>query len=441
MVQKVIVNTWVRRIQSVNYSLFGKNTEFFEDNKLLINLEPDNKVYLDLRAIEKAKHAYGECLVVIDWWGDTNIPIIRNITSFKKVIIDERLVYVEYTFQHKEVSLDGSVTTTPKRTRFCFQDNKPVVFIDADNNVKDATPVWTGEQGSELPCFIYQGLDVDGAGYGLPIYADALPNIDELDNTYIGMNTDRDLSRKLVLMPKQMSDDIRQQLKENQSKGEGSGTPYIYKEDRLFIAYPVNDETTDRPQYFDGEHDPAGFEKGMNVHLRLASMNSGLGNNYMSFDAKGGIKTATEVKFNDFESTVTEDNLRDSYGTLVKNIITRVYDISFDELDFTWVHDTLEDEAKRDTRLMQEYMAGLITIEAYHKERGLSDDAIKDLIPEEVPEDSDYMSAEDEDEEEDTAEDTKRVSEDGADNNDSDKKGSTKQSRGTPNLYGSFNTR
>ncbi|MFV0247181.1 MAG: hypothetical protein ACK5HS_04575 [Mycoplasmatales bacterium] len=364
MIQKVIVNELLRRLFSfdITVTLEDDDTNLFSGKDItLFDIEKQNAIDLNLTNIIHDTLAYGEVLVDFD---NDNIPI--TLSDYKKKTNKAgELIYVNYKLHINDYYVDVSH------------------FIDNETGLAKKIVSEGGKTKSEetfnqtyLRCFLSKSY-VDGADYTQPIYANALNNILEFNDTYSEMSIDRNLSRKMVILPQQLIQSARQKLQNN-----GVAAPSVNKNDRLFKAWDVENPENQQPLYLSGDYNPQPFIDDLQIQLRLISLHSGLGYNFLSLDKATGLKTATEIKADDKDIEITMLNVQSIFTDIISSLSLHYTNIS--EVNVHYEDVVSEDIINRDARLMKEYMAGLISKEQYHLQRGVTKEELEDIIPKEI---------------------------------------------------------
>lgn len=363
MIQQLIVNTWIRRIFSNDINITKKINEnttlnYSKGTKLKVDLSDDDEVvYFDLVHIFEKMLAYGEVLTYINQ--DTKEILLY--LDYKKKYENGRLVKVSYKIKTKE----GEKDVVHKFDDFgigSVYENDVLVYSTGSNF---------------LACFVTKNI-FDSENWGVPIYGYAKNNIDEFNDSYNEKHVDRNLSRKLLLLPKQMEMSHRDKLNKN-----NISSPVVNKNSRQFRSWNTTDESA-KPQYFSGGFNPQAYLDDMNSELKLIGLHSGLGRKFLSFEVGTGLKTAEEVRSDNQEFLMTEKNLLDRLEALINDLALRFY--GSEKLEVEFIKTTLETNDTKNKRLLNEYMAGLIDATTYHLGVGRDYEEIKNINIPKIPE-------------------------------------------------------
>lgn len=359
----LIVNTWVRTVFSNTLEaniINGESSEklnYIVDNKLLVGERFGAPYYYNLKPFVESTLAYGSILIDYDVSEDRDNLEPKIITSYR-VIKKKDNPYPAYEYD-KRVSKSKNVKVYHKYDNGAYRK-----YID---NVE----VWSNP---EYPlAFESVNIYTLDDGSSIPIYGYAIPNIEEANDAYNELGNNRVLSRKIVMVPRTMETTNRAKLDKAKSS-----VPILDKTNRVFRVYDTKNESNN-PTVVDGNFNPQSNIDDINVHLKLAGVHSGLGFKRFSMDNTGTIKTAEEVQSDNYEYAISEVNIIDEVlGNLASNLLTRAYERII-IVDVKGHKDDLETMDVRDSRLLKEYQAGLISMTDYHRLRGVSEEDIKKL--------------------------------------------------------------
>lgn len=368
----LIVNTWLRTLFSNNLTGVEvgldndkDKVDYIVDNKILVGERDGLPMYFDIKSIVESTLAYGSILVDYNEGQDGELlPVLIN--NYKK-IVDKTGQPIGFTYKRKVKGRFIKVSHVKINQQ--LDENGEEVTKGRYAKMVDGEEIWNNPDYM-LAHESENILKLDD-GSTLPIYAYALSSIEECNDAFNELATDRVLSRKMVLIPRIMESSNRSRLKDDQTQ-----VPIIDKNNRLFRVYDTQDEKN-TPTFIDGSFDPIPHIEECNFYLKFVGVHSGHGAKRFSMDNNGSIKTAEEVQSDNYEYIISEANIIDEViGTLVSNILTRVFERPI-LIDVSGSKDELEKVEDRDKRLLQEYMAGLITIKDYHTLRGVTEDEYK----------------------------------------------------------------
>lgn len=199
-----------------------------------------------------------------------------------------------------------------------FKENKGIVYLNDPNGnpYNGSSPI----SEDEMPPFIIN-LRLNADSLGLPVYYNAIKNIEDSDKTYHEMLNVMELLRPIVGIP--------QALLGSDNRNEKKFT--VSSVHRMFAYIPGMSEIMDW-KYFGGTFDPTPYLNALDVQLNLVSIHSGLGHRFLSFDRNtGGTKTATEVSYGQQDLFINQVMINQTINELLIKMVRSSWQILNDE--------------------------------------------------------------------------------------------------------------
>lgn len=171
----------------------------------------------------------------------------------------------------------------------------------------------------------------DNSPLGVSIYANAMETLHALDVCFDSFVREFRLGKKRIIVPMRM-------IKSVVDPVTGQNRRYFDANDETYEALSTDDQDSLKIQDNSVELRVEEHVEAINAFLNIFCLQIGLSFGTFSFDAKGGIKTATEVVSENSKTYKTVKNfqnmLRPAVERLVENIITlgALYDMEIDGL-------------------------------------------------------------------------------------------------------------
>ena len=169
----------------------------------------------------------------------------------------------------------------------------------------------------------------DNSPLGVSIYANAMETLHALDICFDSFVREFRLGKKRIIVPARM-------IKQVTDPVTGKSVRYFDAYDETYEALSTDDPDSLRIQDNSVELRVEEHVAGINAFLNIFCLQVGLSAGTFSFDAKGGLKTATEVVSENSKTYKTVKNFQNmitpAIKTLVNNIITvaAMYDVQFE---------------------------------------------------------------------------------------------------------------
>lgn len=316
----------------------------------------DNKIVFDIKVENKDPNAH---LEYIEHLGE--LKLLAYSEEFKKFDMETRTT-IEDTYKHIHTYDNGKYTY--------------MIISESEDKIIQSTEYAIDQM---LP---FKITNRTFGPYGKAIFYDAIPYIINFDNTFNANNSDRELSKPLLLLPSNLT--------KSELDLDDNGKPVISTEylgfKRLLRLIPSDDES-DRlvPIEWRGGWQPAPYHDDMDVDLHMISLQSGFGTRYFSFDKNEGFKTATEVvseKDDLYKNKMMLDAIlaeiihRAYYAEVVLSETKSIKYLDVEQMEVTFSDSIItDDKAKRD-QLYKDLTAGALTEEAYLELAGYPQDVI-----------------------------------------------------------------
>lgn len=169
----------------------------------------------------------------------------------------------------------------------------------------------------------------DNSPLGVSIYANAMDTLHALDIAYDSFVREFRLGKKRIIVPARM-------IKTVIDPASGKAVRYFDATDETYEALSTDDPDTLRIQDNSVELRVEEHVAGINAFLNILCLQVGLSAGTFSFDAKNGLKTATEVVSENSKTYKTVKNfqnmIKPAITRLVENIIAiaTLYDLEYD---------------------------------------------------------------------------------------------------------------
>lgn len=169
----------------------------------------------------------------------------------------------------------------------------------------------------------------DNSPLGVSIYANAMDTLHALDIAYDSFVREFRLGKKRIIVPARM-------IKTVVDPASGKAVRYFDATDETYEALSTDDPDSLKIQDNSVELRIEEHVAGINAFLNILCLQTGLSAGTFSFDAKGGLKTATEVVSENSKTYKTVKNfqnmIKPAIVRLVENIIAiaSLYDLEYD---------------------------------------------------------------------------------------------------------------
>ena len=168
----------------------------------------------------------------------------------------------------------------------------------------------------------------DNSPLGVSIYANAMDTLHALDIAYDSFVREFRLGKKRIIVPARMIKTV--------PDANGKMVRYFDATDETYEAFSTDDPDSLKIQDNSVELRVEEHVAGINALLNILCLQTGLSASTFSFDAKGGLKTATEVVSENSKTYKTVKNfqnmIKPAIVRLVENIIAvaSLYDLQYD---------------------------------------------------------------------------------------------------------------
>lgn len=168
----------------------------------------------------------------------------------------------------------------------------------------------------------------DNSPLGVSIYANAMDTLHALDIAYDSFVREFRLGKKRIIVPARMIKTV--------PDADGKMVRYFDATDETYEAFSTDDPDSLKIQDNSVELRVEEHVAGINALLNILCLQTGLSASTFSFDAKGGLKTATEVVSENSKTYKTVKNfqnmIKPAIVRLVENIIAvaSLYDLQYD---------------------------------------------------------------------------------------------------------------
>jgi len=169
----------------------------------------------------------------------------------------------------------------------------------------------------------------DNSPLGVSIYANAMDTLHALDIAYDSFVREFRLGKKRIIVPARM-------IKQVVDPVSGQSVRYFDATDETYEAFSTDDPDSLKIQDNSVTLRVEEHVAGINALLNILCLQTGLSASTFSFDAKGGLKTATEVVSENSKTYKTVKNfqnmIKPAIVRLVENIIAvaSLYDLQYD---------------------------------------------------------------------------------------------------------------